>query len=189
MESKIEVRRKYKLMRTRLGIQEREELSDRVSRRVAEYLLEKPYLHHVHVFLPISHLNEIDTLPLIEILHRKNKTVYTSVSNLETKEMTTVQLIRNQGLSLGKYGIPVPSIKQSADESLIQLVLIPLLAYDLTGHRLGYGMGFYDRFLSRLSGEVVKAGLSFFPPEDQIPTEPHDVLLDLCINPEETIVF
>src|SRR5690606_18196138 len=109
--------------------------------------------------------------------------------DLKNGDMMTVQLRRDHGHGFDSYGIPVPTVTHAADESLIQLVIVPLLAYDLKGQRLGYGMGFYDKFLSRLSKEVVKAGLSFFPPEDKIPSEPHDVPLDLCINPEGILVF
>lgn len=189
MESKNEIRRKYKLKRLQLGIQKREEFSDQITKNVVAYLLEKSHIQHIHVFLPINQLNEINTFPLIKILQQQNKVIYTSISNLESKEMTTVKLSENHDFAPDKYGIPVPSVWQQADESLIELVVMPLLAYDLKGHRLGYGMGFYDKFLSQFPKEVVKAGLSFFPPENQIPSEPHDIPLDLCINPKETIVF
>jgi 5-formyltetrahydrofolate cyclo-ligase len=62
------------------------------------------------------------------------------------------------------------------------LILIPLLAYDTRGYRLGYGKGYYDKYLSEMDPQVLKVGLSFFEPVDRIPEEPHDIPLDLCIT-------
>src|SRR5690606_15407815 len=101
----------------------------------------------------------------------------------------TVKLGVDALIKPDKYGIPAPLEIVEGSNSLLQVVFVPLLAYDLKGHRLGYGKGFYDRFLSQLSYGVLKVGLSFFPAEKFIPTEEHDVRLDSCINPEEVIEF
>jgi len=88
-----------------------------------------------------------------------------------------------------EFGIPVPSFREESSYDDIQMVLIPLLAYDLEGNRLGYGMGFYDRFLQSLPQKVVKAGVSFFPPEKIIPSEIHDIKLDICFTASEVYQF
>lgn len=189
MQSKNDLRKEYKLKRRQLDAASREALSAKIKLHFLEYLATHRGIEHIHIFLPINRLNEINTWPLIETLLQQNKSVYTSVSDLKNRDMMTVQLGVDQGLSFDSYGIPVPAAAHATDESLIQVVVIPLLAYDLKGQRLGYGMGFYDKFLSRLSKEVVKAGISFFPPEEKIPSEPHDVPLDFCIQPEGILVF
>ena len=71
----------------------------------------------------------------------------------------------------------------------IQVVFVPLLAYDKSGHRLGFGKGFYDRFLASLEQPVLKLGLSFFAPEEVITVESHDIPLDFCITPEQILKF
>jgi 5-formyltetrahydrofolate cyclo-ligase len=71
----------------------------------------------------------------------------------------------------------------------VQVVLVPLLAYDGKGNRLGFGKGHYDTFLGSLPHSVIKIGLSFFPPEDTLPVEPHDIPLNYCITPEQVWAF
>jgi 5-formyltetrahydrofolate cyclo-ligase len=68
--------------------------------------------------------------------------------------------------------------------SKIDVVFVPLLAFDTKGNRAGYGKGFYDNFLSKCKPEVIKVGLSFFEPEDLIADCDHnDVRLDFCVTP------
>src|SRR5690606_22310774 len=134
-------------------------------------------------------LNEVDTFPLIKALQDQGKTIYTSTSDFTNGTMQTVKLGADPLFGSDKYGIPVPLETVEGSNSLLQAVLVPLLAYDLEGHRLGYGKGFYDKFLSQLGQGVLKVGISFFPAEKFIPTEEHDVRLDSCINPDGVIEF
>ena len=72
----------------------------------------------------------------------------------------------------------------------IEVVFVPLLGYDLKGNRVGYGKGFYDRFLSECKPETLKIGLSFFEPEELITDVfVEDVKLDYCVTPKETYQF
>ena len=189
MASKTELRKLYRQKRFQLGSEKIASLSEQVVKNALLYLADKPHIHHIHVFLPIKPLHELNTFPLINALMRQKKAIYTSISDHERHEMKTVKLTANQDFIADRHGIPVPAEWQHGDNSLIQLIFMPLLAYDLNGHRLGYGKGFYDKFLSQFSKEVVKAGLSLFSPENQIPVEPHDISLDICINPNEIVVF
>jgi len=63
------------------------------------------------------------------------------------------------------------------------VVIVPLLICDLNGYRLGYGKGFYDRFLSECRADVLKIGLNYFEPIAQIPGEDTDIPLDFLITP------
>ena len=73
---------------------------------------------------------------------------------------------------------------------LIDAVIIPLLAFDEKGNRVGYGAGFYDRFLRNCKTNVTKIGLSFFPPEkEEIETNHFDIKLTHCITPEKIYIF
>lgn len=189
MDRKNEVRILYKHKRHELSDKKKSDLSARVVKNALLFLADRPYIQHIHVFLPIERLKEINTFPLINELLGQHKEIYTSISDHDKKEMKTVKLSVNQDFAPDKHGIPVPAHWQKADETLIQLIFMPLLAYDLAGHRVGYGKGFYDRFLSNLSGKPIKAGLSYFHPEDHVPVEQHDVPLDVCINPETILKF
>ena len=188
-DNKAALRKAYKQKRRQLESGTRLHLSSKVVKNALLYLADKPHIRHIHIFLPIKRLYEINTFPLINALVQEDREIYTSISDHDTREMNTVKLTVNQNFIEDKYGIPVPAEWQKGDDGLIQLIFLPLLAYDLKGHRLGYGMGFYDRFLSKFPKEVVKAGLSFFTPEIEIPIEPHDIPLDICINPDEIRLF
>jgi 5-formyltetrahydrofolate cyclo-ligase len=70
------------------------------------------------------------------------------------------------------------------------MVLIPLLAFDQTGQRVGYGKGYYDRFLANCRPDCIKTGLSFFPAEDKITdTNTFDIAMDFCITPDKIYEF
>jgi len=71
---------------------------------------------------------------------------------------------------------------------MIDAVLIPLLAFDNQGFRVGYGGGFYDRFLPACRPEALKVGLSFFDPVDVIEDkDQYDIPMDYCVTPTEII--
>lgn len=189
MTTKAELRKAYKQKRRQLESGVRLHLSNKVVKNALHYLADKPHIQHIHVFLPIKRLYEINTFPLINALVQQDKALYTSISDHDSRDMNTVKLAINQNFIEDKYGIPVPAEWQKGDDNSIQLIFLPLLAYDLKGHRLGYGKGFYDRFLSKFPKEVVKAGLSLFSPENEIPVEPHDIPLDICISPDGIQAF
>ncbi|MEP6787240.1 MAG: 5-formyltetrahydrofolate cyclo-ligase, partial [Acidobacteriota bacterium] len=89
-----------------------------------------------------------------------------------------------------KWGIREPVDGQSANHGDIDMVLLPLLCFDRRGHRVGYGKGFYDRFLGKCRPDCVKIGLSYFPPEAEIDdVNELDVKLDRCITPERAFDF
>lgn len=189
MMTKTALREIYKQKRKQLEAGQRLHLSSKVVQNALNYLSTHPGIEHIHVFLPIKRLHEINTFPLINSLVQQDKHIYTSISDHDKREMKTVKLTVSNHFIEDRWGIPVPAEWQSGEESLIQLIFLPLLAYDLRGQRLGYGKGFYDRFLSRFPPGVIKAGLSFFAPETTIPAEPHDVPLDICISPEGVRAF
>ena len=91
---------------------------------------------------------------------------------------------------INKYGIPEPIDGTQIAENEIDIAFIPLLAFDLQGNRVGYGMGYYDRFLSKCRQDLIKIGLSFFPPAESIDdVDFFDKKLDFCITPECVYAF
>jgi len=93
-------------------------------------------------------------------------------------------------LKVNSLGIPEPTDGIPIPEAAIEVVFIPLLAFDHQGNRVGYGKGFYDRFLSKCNPKTIKIGLSFFTAEEEI-TEvfPADIPLDYCITPSKIYIF
>jgi 5-formyltetrahydrofolate cyclo-ligase len=94
------------------------------------------------------------------------------------------QLKKNSwGILEPRQGVPAPPEK-------VDLVIVPLLAFDKLGHRVGYGKGFYDRFLKDCRSDCKKIGLSFFSPEEKIDdANPFDVPLHLALTPKEVFQF
>ncbi len=189
MDPKATLRKVYKLKRKDLGATQRQYFSKIISNQVLHFLQERPELEHLHLFLPIDRLYEINTFPLLNHLLAAGKNVYSSITDIKSGDMKTVKILEKTGFSKGPWGIPVPDQVELVEKHLIQVVFVPLLAYDLKGNRIGYGKGFYDRFLKELPAGVKKVGLSFFPPEKMIEIESHDISLDICITPHEIITF
>ena len=88
------------------------------------------------------------------------------------------------------FGIMEPGSGEVLLPIQIDLVLVPLVAVDLSGYRVGYGKGYYDRFLSTCSKEMITVGFSFFDPLPSIEDlGQHDVPLKFCITPNHTYAF
>jgi 5-formyltetrahydrofolate cyclo-ligase len=103
--------------------------------------------------------------------------------------LDTLHLPPDAAFFLDEWGIPVPQESVRVTATKIQVVFVPLLAYDKSGHRLGFGKGFYDRFLASLEQPIIKVGLSYFTPEESIPVESHDIPLNYCITPDQVWEF
>jgi len=99
-------------------------------------------------------------------------------------------LTDNTKISVNKYGIPEPMDGIEVPISKIDVIFVPLLAFDKAGNRVGYGKGFYDRFLKDCKPETLTIGLSFFEAEEAlIEVSEFDQPLDYCITPTTTYSF
>lgn len=162
------------------------------SMEIANNLLKLPIwdFDFYHLFLPISEKNEVDTEPILHILQGKDKNVVLSRSDFKTRELKNYLLTDTTVIRKNEWNIPEPVDGIEISASKIGVVFVPLLAFDKTGHRVGYGKGFYDVFLSGCSKDVVKIGLSFFEAEEEIPDIlSTDVPLDYCVTPTKTYNF
>jgi len=138
----------------------------------------------VHCFLPIKKQKEVNTWPVIELLEIKGKKIIVSRSNPHKNELTPIEYEGSSQLVVNRWGIPEPTRGKIIDATQIDLVLIPLVVFDRQGHRIGYGRGYYDVFLSRCRKDCIKIGLSLSPPLDQLPLmESFDVQMDYCVTP------
>ena len=141
------------------------------------------------MFFPIAKVNEVNTFYIKDLLEEQGKVLYTSQVNREGSQLDTLKLPLDAAFFLDEWGIPVPQESLRVSPTKVQVVLVPLLAYDEKGNRLGFGKGHYDTFLGSLSQSVIKIGLSFFSPEAVLPVESHDIPLNYCITPEQVWVF
>ena len=146
----------------------------------------------IHTFLPIKRNNEIDTYLIINTLRKNFATDIVIPRSHEDGTMSHYLLTKDTVFEENKWGISEPSQVGSLQYSVfnIDLVLIPLLCFDKKGFRVGYGKGYYDRFLAECRPDVLKIGLSIFEPLDEISdvTE-FDVQMDYCITPNKIWSF
>jgi len=142
-----------------------------------------------HIFLSIPEKNEVDTSFLLTVLQGKDKDIAVPKVSGEG-ELIHYLLTDATVFRTSKWGIPEPiSGVQIAPEQL-EVVFLPLLAFDMEGYRVGYGGGFYDSFLSRCRENVLKVGLSFFEPVDKIDDRHSmDIPMDFCVTPEKVYAF
>ncbi len=184
---KKDLRKKYKELRQGLTPEVIEDKSLAIANRLLSLdIWDKTYYH---LFLSIEEQKEIDTEFILQILAGKDKEIVISKCDFLTVEMTHYLLTDNTKIKKNQYSIPEPVDGIEVPVSKIDVIFVPLLAYDLDGNRVGYGKGFYDKFLSKCKPEALKIGLSFFEPEDKITSSPNDVRLDYCVTPSATIRF
>lgn len=149
-------------------------------------------IRFIHFYLPIKKFKEPNTYPLIEWLLAKHPqiNIVLSKSNLKTHLMEHFLWDGKQELHTNAWGIDEPSKGTQVVPKQLDAVIMPLLAYDQTGHRVGYGKGFYDRFLSQCRPDCKRIGLSFFEPVIKIEDiNEYDAPLDACITPIKTYFF
>lgn len=178
----------YKTLRKQLSENQLEEMSLAVANNVLTLpIWEKTYFH---IFLPIEAHNEVNTEFILHLLSGKDKEIVISKSDFKTRNMTHFLLTDNTKIKKNEYNIPEPVDGIEVPAKKIEVVFIPLLAYDKLGNRVGYGKGFYDKFLSECQPETIKIGLSFFEPEEQITDVfETDVKLDYCVTPNAVFKF
>lgn len=176
-------------------LQKRKELSpeqvDSLSMDLANTLLQLDLwnLTYYHIFLSIASKNEIDTSYLLHILQGRDKSIVVPKVDLETGTMTSLLLQDHTRLIPSTYGVPEPIEGLEISPKQLDVIFIPLLAYDTKGNRLGYGKGFYDRFLAQCRPECIRVGLSLFEPEPTIPTTSLDIPLQYCVTPKKIHLF
>ena len=144
----------------------------------------------VHLFLSIQKQKEATTKGLVDLLFGMGKKVVVPRTDFATKQMTHWEIFPEISLQPNNYGIPEPMGGIPTQPSVIDLVFVPLLGYDGKGQRVGYGQGFYDRFLNRCSPQTVFVGLSYFPPCPEITDfEPTDIRLHRGIHSGGSLEF
>ncbi len=177
------LRNKYIALREQLSHEQIEELSLQIANKALELpIWDKTYYH---IFLSISQKKEVNTEYLLHILQGKDKSIVVSKSDFGTGELNHILLQENTVIKPTKYGIPEPVSGIEISPKQLEVVFVPLLAYDRTGNRIGYGKGFYDRFLAKCTSETVFVGLSFFEAEDKIIHEIIDIPLHFCVTAQK----
>lgn len=180
---KSELRTIYKEKRKNLSKKEVDKFQESIYKQVFEFDFSS--IETIHVFLSIEKQKEINTNPIIDFLLSNNKKVVVSKSSFKDNTLSHFFFERTTTLEINHYGIPEPLNAKEIDVKEIDLVFVPLLISDKKNYRVGYGKGFYDRFLSECKEGVKTIGLNFFKPINKIEdVNEFDIALNQIIYPK-----
>jgi 5-formyltetrahydrofolate cyclo-ligase len=173
--------------RAQLNSTDTDHLNRRIASRLLTILTERS-VRYLHCFLADSSRHEVDTFLLRHLLQPKLPELMWAAPRIipGTRIMEHYVWEDATDFTLNRWGIkePDPITSQGIAVQTIDAVLVPLLAYDRLGNRVGYGGGYYDRFLAQCQQDTVKIGVSFFEPIDAISdVNGWDIQLDLCVTP------
>jgi len=186
---KATLRKQYKAKRNNLTNSQIDEFSLQIANRLLQLSIwEKTYYH---LFLSIEEQKEVQTEYILHVLHAKDKEVVVSKSDFNTLELTNYLLTDNTKIKINKYNIPEPIDGIEVPHKKLEIVFIPLLAFDQKGNRVGYGKGFYDNMLHKCNPDCIKIGVSFFEATETVIEDAFegDMPLDYCVTPEKIYSF
>ena len=189
--TKNELRKTYLAARQQLASPEINARSEQIAARFfAKFDLKK--IEFLHCFLPIEQFGEIDTHLIIHRVWQDFPHIQIVVPRVDfaTGAIENLLYTKRDELKLNKWLIPEPTHVETVGSDKIDLVLVPLLCFDESGFRVGYGKGFYDKFLKNCRADCLKIGLSFFPPVEKIAdVNDFDKKLNFCVTAEKIWQF
>lgn len=187
MLPKAEIRRRIRTLRRELA--DKDLLSAQIlSRLTAEDFWQAADLILFYVDLP----DEVRTTLLLQTSLLQGRKI--AVPYCDENELRLTRLLQMQELAAAAFGVqePVPELRRNpermVDPAQVDLVLVPGLAFDRHGGRLGLGKGYYDRLLLRLRPDCLRVGLAFACQLiDRVPCEEHDQPVDVIVTERELI--
>lgn len=188
--TKKELRKIFTEKRKNLSETEQLKMDDLLLIRFQE--LELPFIHTLFTFSPMATFKEPAADLLTRYLQFRHPGLQVAYPVLDRSTGTMLARIATEEtvFQQNSFGTEEPVCGETADPETIDLVLVPLLAFDTQGYRVGYGKGYYDKFLAHCRNNCIKAGLSYFEPVGEITDrQEFDVPLNLCITPQQLYVF
>jgi 5-formyltetrahydrofolate cyclo-ligase len=187
---KAEARILYREKRKSLSFPERAKLDDLML--IQFQALDLPFIHTLLTYWPIAENNEPNTHLFTDYLEFKNPALSISYPRTDFKKnvMEAVEVDVDTPFKLKEHHIHEPMTGTVISPGEIDMVLVPMLICDKKGYRVGYGKGFYDKYLADCSDDCIKVGFSYFEPVDQIEgRHEFDIPLNICITPQDVYVF
>jgi 5-formyltetrahydrofolate cyclo-ligase len=184
------LRRIYKERRRELTPPEQAKLDDLLL--IQFQTAELPFIQTLFSYWPIEANKEPNTHLFTGYLEFSNPGLQIAYpkTNLSIHEMTAIATTENTRFVKNEYGLEEPEAGPIVPVTEIDMVIVPLLAFDTHGYRVGYGKGYYDKFLSQCRPDCIKTGFSYFEPVAEIEDKHEfDVPLNLCITPQTVYVF
>ena len=174
--------------RSKLSLKEVEEKSETIANRLFNL---NQYKEANFIFSFISFKDEVNTHKIIKKSISMGKRIGVPITIPKTRELQVSELMDfDKELALGFYDILTPKDEyiRIVPSKIIDLILVPGVAFDKRGYRVGYGGGYYDRFFANINKNVIKIGLCF---EMQIipeaPTDSYDIPVDFILTEKDLI--
>ena len=187
---KQELRKIYLEKRKKLSGSEKAKLDDLLLIQFQHAKI--PFIQSLFSYWPIEENNELNTHIITDYLEFKNPGLVVAYPRTDTMMDEIIAVVVNAETDFLKndFNIYEPAEGDLLPADEIDIVLVPLLAYDKKGYRVGYGKGFYDKFLADCKKDCLKVGFSYFEPVEAITDKADfDVPLNLCITPQTIYVF
>jgi 5-formyltetrahydrofolate cyclo-ligase len=187
--TKAELRKIFLAKRKEIPADERRRMSQRIADNFFDSF-DLTAVRNLHSFIPIEKFGEVDTMLIIRRVWSDFPHVRTFAPriNHETHRIQNVAFSAATEMVETGWGINEPKPDEIAADSEIDIVVTPGLAFDKSLHRVGYGKGYYDRFLGNCRPDCPKVGVSFFEPVGAIDDiHEGDVRLDLLVTPTGVI--
>ncbi len=188
--NKKELRKYFRGKRNALVSVEQSKLDDLMLIQFQK--IELPFISLLLSYWPIEENKEPNTHLITDYLEFRNPGLTTAYPKTDffMNEIVAVSTDAETSFVKNEFNIYEPEEGTRVDAAEISMVLVPLLAFDKKGYRVGYGKGYYDKFLAGCSKDCIKAGFSYFEPVDEIADKADfDVPLNLCITPQTVYVF
>ncbi len=185
---KKEIRKKILQLKESLSEQEIQKKSSAIFNTLSNMKL---YTNANNVMLYVSFGSEVLTKPIIDDLLQQGKRVFVPVAVPKTKELIVSELKSfEDDLEIGHFGVmePKKDALRPVDPTIIDLIVVPGVAFDKEGYRVGYGGGYYDRFIPRLTDQTPKVSLAFeMQLIDKVPTDKYDIPVEYIITEKQFI--
>jgi 5-formyltetrahydrofolate cyclo-ligase len=186
--TKQELRTLYKAKRMVLTEMDFDKMSDVLL--IQWQKLPIPFITHLMSYFSMQHTNEPDPQKIEHFSHYQNPGLSISFPRITGEGVMEAIDSKDYRVTINKYHIFEIKNGEVVPPEKLNVVIVPLLAFDKKGNRVGYGKGFYDRFLVRCRKDVIKVGISFFEATEKIDDiDEHDVPLTYCITPNEVYYF
>lgn len=141
------------------------------------------------IFIYVSYNDEVDTIEIIKHSLKSNKDIYVPKTYMQEKTMKAVKIHSLDELSVDNYGILEPKFVDKNNIGVyFDLIIMPGVAFDKMGNRIGYGGGYYDKYISSIDCKSLKVALAYnIQVIDKIESEVHDIKVDYIITNENLI--
>lgn len=188
--TKAAIRKHFKNLRSKISSKEKLQLDDLLLLQFQK--IDCSSFQTLLTYWPMAHQNEPNTLLFSSYLRHfvPNLRMAYPKSNFETNEMEAILINEETVYKTNELGITEPKYGEIIAPSEIDIVFVPMLICDREGYRVGYGKGFYDKFLAKCNNEIFKIGFSYFEPLHKIEdTNSFDVPLTCYITPDNIYEF